>query len=140
MVWKGTAKERLEKIGTTQIQTDSAMMKIGTERRVKIMVDRKLQIQIGMTQIQTDIVMMKTGTGRGMKSTVDTELDIQIAMIQRGLDMMTLITTRGGIMKSAILEMSTETGGIVECRSYLKMHLISMKRSAALVHLVEQGQ
>ena len=53
---------------------------------------------------------------------------------------MTLIITRGGITKSAILEMSTETGGIVERRSYLKMHLISMKRSATLVHLIEQGQ
>ena len=73
-----------------------------------------------MTQIQTETAMMKTGAGGRVKSMVDTELEMQISMIQRGLDMMTLISTQEGIMKIAILEMSTETGGIVECRAYLK--------------------
>jgi hypothetical protein len=42
--------------------------------------------------------------------------------------MTTLISTQDQSMKIAILEMSTETGGIVECRAYLicKPHILPL--------------
>lgn len=70
MTGRGTTKEKWEKIGMTQIQMNSVMMKTGTGGSMKSMVDTELEIQMAMIQRGLDMTTLIATQGEIMNNAI----------------------------------------------------------------------